>query len=303
MGSNIFILISGYFMVDSKFKTKRLLRLVFATSFYSVLIFIVFSLLGSAEFSVSALLKNIFPIFSGKYWFMTFFVAIYVISGYLNTLINVLSRRRFQILLAIMALSMSVIPNITNRKTYFYEMLWFIFIYCLGAYIKRYPLKFFDRTWISGVIAVLSFTVIFLFSRYCAVFADFDPVKKYYMTFLTEINSVPLVICAVSLLLLFKNIKIKSSKIINTAAASTLGVYLIHENEYIRPFLWDNIVNASYFWESPYLWLHALACTLIIWLSCVIIDFTRINTVERLLFKLIDPVCDKIDRSFEDAAS
>lgn len=39
---NVFVLISGYFMVKSKFKLQKLLMLIFQTFFYSIVIYIAF---------------------------------------------------------------------------------------------------------------------------------------------------------------------------------------------------------------------------------------------------------------------
>ena len=41
LGVNLFVLIGGYFMVDTDFRIKRLLKLWFATFFYSALISII----------------------------------------------------------------------------------------------------------------------------------------------------------------------------------------------------------------------------------------------------------------------
>lgn len=63
LGVNIFVLISGYFMVKSTFRFKKLIRLFAQLLFYSLLIFLLFLILGKVEYSNRLLLNSLFHFF------------------------------------------------------------------------------------------------------------------------------------------------------------------------------------------------------------------------------------------------
>lgn len=71
---------------------------------------------------------------------------------------------------------------------------------------------------------------------------------------------------------------------INTAAASTLGVYLLHDNPTIRKVLWSQLLHTTSYAESPFLVFHALLAVIGIFLVCVAIDKVRILLVEKAIF-------------------
>ncbi|MCR4618522.1 MAG: acyltransferase family protein, partial [Lachnospiraceae bacterium] len=80
---NIFMLISGYFLVNSEFKLKRLIELIFQTFFYSAVPFVVFLASGKLdpeEKGIYQLLNNFLPIHMDTYWFITAYVVVYMLS-------------------------------------------------------------------------------------------------------------------------------------------------------------------------------------------------------------------------------
>ena len=99
----------------------------------------------------------------------------------------------------------------------------------------------------------------------------------------------------VSSFLLFKNLKIKQSKVINTLASSTFGVLLIHANsDTMRRWLWQTVLNVKETFYEPtgMVVLHAVLSVAAIFAICVIIDQIRIKTIERI-------VLDKVDRGVQ----
>lgn len=92
-------------------------------------------------------------------------------------------------------------------------------------------------------------------------------------------------VTAVCSFMLFKNLKIKQSKVINLMGASTFGVLLIHANsDAMRQWLWKDILENVSWFESPYLWVHATLSVLVIFILCVFIDQIRIRFIEKPFF-------------------
>lgn len=101
------------------------------------------------------------------------------------------------------------------------------------------------------------------------------------------------VLTAVFAFLFFKDLKMGYSKTINTIAASSFGVLLIHANsDTMRQWLWrDTLDNAGYYAGNIY--LHAFVSVLAIYAVCTLIDFVRIQLLEKPAFKILDSKLNK----------
>jgi len=79
-------------------------------------------------------------------------------------------------------------------------------------------------------------------------------------------------------------------------APYTFGVYLIHDNYYIRNYLWSKFDwNSSL--NSEFFLAYMLATTITIFCVCVLIDYGR-NLLFRVLriAELQDVVCKKMEK-------
>lgn len=65
------------------------------------------------------------------------------------------------------------------------------------------------------------------------------------------------------------------------------GVYLIHDNNLIRHFLWIDLFKNSTFYKSQYLIYHASSAVLLVFIVCIIIDQLRYIFIEKPFFNLI----------------
>ena len=94
---------------------------------------------------------------------------------------------------------------------------------------------------------------------------------------------------SVSLFLYFKNMKIAYSNVINTIASTTFGVLCIHANsDAIRQWLWRDVVDCIGHYGIDYYYFYALIAVLLIFSVCSLIDYVRIRTVEKWMFRETD---------------
>ena len=142
LGVNLFVFISAYFMVDSEFKFKRLIKIVGETWFYSIIIIILFKtiLTPVSEIKIKQIVKSVFPINSGAYWFMTDYVLLMIISPLLNNIIKSFDKKLFKknvIILLFLAVCISgTIPETLGDMSN--NLIWFIILYLTTGYIKKY---------------------------------------------------------------------------------------------------------------------------------------------------------------------
>lgn len=107
--------------------------------------------------------------------------------------------------------------------------------------------------------------------------------------YVQDSNTLLAVVTAVASFMFFKDLRMKHHKWINTIAASTFGVLLIHANsDTMRLWLWkDTLHNADRYYMSDAC-LYALLAVLGVFAICIVIDYVRIHTVEKWTFRVID---------------
>lgn len=108
-------------------------------------------------------------------------------------------------------------------------------------------------------------------------------------SYVTDSNTLLAVLTSVASFMFFKDLKMKHHKWINTIAASTFGVLLIHANsDTMRQWLWkDMLRNAERYYMADAC-LYALIAVLGVFAICIVIDYVRIHTVEKWMFRVID---------------
>lgn len=280
LGVHLFILITGYYMIDSKFKIKKLLKIILETIIYSA---------GVELFFVYVLKNQQDPIdLITNYWFVNAYIAVYLCSPFLNKLLKTCTRKEVHIFIIILLILLK-----TWVKT---DILTIIFMYIIGAYIKLYNFDF-KKPKMAKWYAILGYTVIFI-SMFVRMFINDNFIEMYYAKW-AEIRSIPLMFVSISMFLWFKNLKIKNNKIIQSFAASSFAVYLLHDNIPNRSNLWWGLLKADrvYFLNPLLVIAHIVICTMIIYITAVILEFIRVNLIEKPIFKIkfFDKYLEKID--------
>ena len=150
---NVYVLISGYFLVESGFKVKRILVLICQILFYSAVIPLI--LMGTNVFQgndsegIYRLLQYVFPIGTEHYWFATSYVLLYLFTPILNIAVRNMSKRQLTITITGLLLLFSGIKSfvpfqfVTDR--FGYDFGWFLCVYLVAAYIRLYGIPFFKK--------------------------------------------------------------------------------------------------------------------------------------------------------------
>lgn len=282
LGVNVFVLISGYFLADKSFNIKRLLRLLAEAMFYSGTIYLIFVFTGRVDFNFRQLIREFLPSLTGRYWFMTAYVVAYALSPFMNKALSLTSKFQHAILLVFL-MFLQCVMSIWNYG-YLSNTGWFLTLYVLASYIKKYGLKLMKNAVFCFVVFVVALAAMVYF------YAE----RGYEKIYLIKHP-----VCVIASVALFNGVRLIkksfSSKIINAVAASTLGVYLIHDNNYVRRmFLWTELLKCPQaVYKENFPWFAVLS-VFGIFIACAIIDTVRRLLLEKPLFILIDKGIDKI---------
>lgn len=301
MGVDLFILISGYFLVKSEFKAKKAVRIWVQTTVYSVAIAAAFALTGT-DMGIRAWIKNCLPIPYSVWWFATTYFLLYALSGFINQFIAALSRERLQKLIALLTVVCSVVPTLLNADMEDSFLLWFFLLYLIAAYVRLYPLEWkpFRHSMAMGLgIYLLTFLSCVVFDLLGERIPIFARNAMYFHT----MEKFPILLSSVFLFIGFKDLQVKQSRVINAVAGTTFGIYLIHDNNYIRPFLWKTLLKGSEYYNSGFLFLHAGASILAVFCGCALIDFLYRHTLERFLLTYIYRFMDFLEPKRKRAAA
>lgn len=288
LGVNCFVLVSGYFLIESKFKLKKIFIIIGQVYFYSIGLFFIFVGLGISDFSLNSFIKSVLPITYNAYWFVTVYIVMYILSPYINSFINSLDKESLLKFILICMFLWCIIPTFLVKSPAFSNLAWFITLYSIASYCRLYPnkytLKYKLNLYLSLLMYFTTILSVVIFDLIGIKVSLFDKYATYFMGG----NKIPIAICSISLFLTFKNLNIRSNKFINTVASTTFGIYLIHENIYVRPFLWQNILKNNEYFNSKYLIFHAIISIFLVFIICSIIDYLRMKLIEIPLLKLID---------------
>lgn len=297
---NCYVLITGYFQVDSEFKLKKIVNIWIKVVFYSISIYIILLLLGQVKFSLSECIKSFFPILTKEYWFVNSYILLYLLSPFINKLIKQLAKKDYQKLLIILIVAFCILTSIlpshyTLDTTGGYGIIWFIVLYLVGAYIKRY-IKWNYKNKINlyfyFAISMISY-IVYIALNYTFKVLNLD----YNVSRLLNYNFITVFLSSIFLFLYFKNLEIKKLKVINIiskVAPLTFAVYIIHEQIVLRDILYLDILQLGRFWNNPIQFVIIPITTIVIFFLSVILEKITQQTIQKWIFNILNRVYLKV---------
>ena len=296
---DIFVIIGAYFLSEKSFKFRRPVSLGITTILYSLLIFSVLklffpSLIWNNENWLQAVLP--FPSPTG-YWFVDSYLFMLLMMPVLNLCLSKFSLLRIKQMIGLIFVFWSILPTFTALFNYksdfsaenfgYSSGTFFLLIYIIGGYIrknKNTKSRLLKETLISIILIFVGIIYIWIFSRVKSLF---------YLTSIMAYLFNPLaLLLAISIFKCFTQFNFHS-KLVNYLSGSMFGVYLLHENTFLRPLIWKRFFSSVHYSAFPleYL-LYGLEISAIVFIVCLVADIL----IRRLLFqRLISKLTDVID--------
>lgn len=295
---NCFVLISGYFSIDSTFRWRKFFALWGQILFYSLL-FSGLYFIGIKEVpSLKDVVAALCPIFTQRWWFPSAFLPLYLVSGYLNKLLGSLTQREYLKLLAIGFVLFVLWSSLHSFSLLFfplvnadgYSFVFFVFLYAVGGYLKRFPLpKVSPFLYFLGYLGCAGATWLLTYQSFLATGTFDRPALFFGYDTLWVFGS------ALFLFLCFSQLRVKGSWI-GQLSSLTFGVYLIHEHPHVRPALYKLLG-----WTKNFIGIEFLVqfcfSVLVVFFGCIIIEWLRINAVFRPASSLLSLFLKKESRS------
>lgn len=295
MPVDVFMLISGYFLVSSKFDLKKVFgrgKKVYITMlFYSLVLAALYFAVTPDAITVAGIFKAFMPFFSKEWYFLSIYLIILLLSPFINMVLQQLDKKQYLIFTGIVFMVMSVWSTFAyvdgindvisiNKIVDPYmgkSVGGLLLFYMIGGYLRRFT---------SGKDKP-QFRYLLAFLLLCAAdFALYKLVPQYGSKVFGMFNN-PLVAGeAITIFLFFRDIHFYSS-FINTIAGTTIGIYAIHENPHIRKWIWEaSFSKKGEFlnWSAPESYIAAFVYCIAIFVVCCLIDLLRQKMFDGISF-------------------
>lgn len=287
---NCYALISGFVncaKMEEKNSLHQFLKLWWQVLFYSIVIMLVFKGLYPDEISKRQTLEAFLPATSIQYWYFTFYIPVLFLMPYLNFFIekiNIFSMRK---MIGLLFILFSLIPWIFQTDWFGlkggFSTFWLIILYLFGGWIRK-ELDY-KESWLKvcqtrclllvlGALIMIQIILRFGLDRIGVMIGTENILMHDFSSYTS-----PFVVAeAVALTLLFARLKFPGDKIrtlISKMGATSFGVYLIHDNQFIRNYvMMDKLTGIGQLNSIVYL-AAMVGIAIGIYVCCSIIELLR----------------------------
>ena len=281
---NVYVLITGYFLVEKEIRIKKVFSLWGQVLFYALVlggIAVCSGLVDFGEMNIYRLACYVFPVVTEHYWFVTSYILLYILLPFINPVLLKMDKKQMRngllLLLVLLCLSKTLVPlNLAVDKNG-YDVLWFLCLYLTGAYYKRFGFKFISTKLRGIVLYVLSSAGVFLCSGVLKIIYTKTGHLQDIVTYAYSYNHLLCYLAAVGLFVFFASITIKSEKggrIIGSLAGASFGVYLLHEHIDFR-YVWQQWIMIDKQAESVWFPIMMIGSILVVFIVCAMIEQVR----------------------------
>ena len=268
IGVSLFVLLTGYFSCTKSFNPKKWLNVYLQTLFFSVLI-LVSCFFISPELASKAIQISVMPFVNNSYWFITSWLLLYLFSPALNIVSQKLSSATIRNYMFLGIALWVVLPALGMNAPGISYLIYFMFLYLLGAAIKLNHISFSKKKLLWLTLAIFCFVFVMVTKE---IFFSNTAVNLWKTTSrYTLLCSPYTLIISLYIFYVFKDWKIKSP-FANWIATSMFGVYLLHDNVFVRPWLWHKILEIDTYMNSSLFVIFSILFSLCVFVVCTIID-------------------------------
>lgn len=286
---NVYILLSGYLLVDASWKPGKVFCLLGTVYYYLLLIPVllwVTGSLGDVNISLYGLLEYVFPVASEQYWFMTSYILMYLLMPVLSNGLRQMTKRQLEwmigFLLFFFSVEKSCLPIAISSDHAGYDFGWFLVLFTIAAYCRLYGIPFLQKK--KGrnglILYLISVLLIWGISITAAVLGEYTGIA-----FFKKYTDIPYhynyLLCLSAALGLFYYIKEKQfsyepfAKGVCAVGPLTLGVYLLHEHPMLR-YEWPKMLHVDASYSAIVTIYHMFLCVAVIFVSGILAEFVRV---------------------------
>lgn len=271
---NCFIIISGYFGIQ--WKWKSFLAFIYQAFFWMVAASVIALAIGIQVFDAHSFLLQLSSFLSFN-WFVLAYLGLYLIAPLLNSFTDHTSKKQLGVFILVFYGFSTIFGYITKTVPEFNDGCSFLSLaglYLIGAYIRKYKHPF------TSLNKYLDLALYFGIG-FCLVAVSVVALKMGITKSIYGYMNPLIVIQSALLFLFFSKLRIPYNRWINYFAASTFAVYLFHYNPSIITayletcqYIFDNFA-----FSFPLILLFLIS----VFITAVLIDKIRIWSFDKLI--------------------
>ncbi len=259
---------------------------MFVVWFYSWSWLLVFIISGRTDLCVTKNIRYLLPLMHSGYWFITSYLGLYLLSPILKITISNMTQRQHFFAIALLLILFSIWPDLMPRLNPMgvtekgFSVVWFVVLYFTAAYIRKYDIlpqwkrRMFLTSYIGLSLTILLSWIVVSFVTNIRDYSGewIDSLQFHWYRY----NSLLCFLASLSIFLLFRKLDLKSERVqllLKKLTPLVLGVYLIHDNELAREFIWSGLKEyAGQLYLIP---LYSFTYILGLFIVCLLIDYLR----------------------------
>ena len=289
---NVYVLITGYFLVEKEIQIKKVFPLWGQVLFYSLLLGIVAigtGIVAVGELNIYRLIYYLFPVVTEHYWFVTDYILLYILLPFINPVLVKMEKKQMQklllLLVAVLCISKTILPFSLAIDKKGYDVLWFLCLYLTGAYCKRFGFSYLSTKGKGIGLYVAASCGTFLCAYVCKLIFVKTGHLEDIVTYSYSYNHLFSYLAAIGLFAFFSKVRIKPEsvqKIIGNFAGAAFGVYLLHEHMDFR-YVWQQWLRVDKQAESIWFPVWMFASIVVVFVVCATVELIRQKVLEKVL--------------------
>lgn len=292
-----FVLIGAYFLSEKQFKLSRIVNLCLNTLIYSWLIYLILFFIDPKLVAQESGVNLWLPIpIPSNYWFVIAYVYMLIMMPLVNYGLRKCNKRQLLFVILLLFFFWCILQFIPNNKldnsdyNFYTTNNYFLFIYVIGGFIRKYNLgNNLIKSFLLLIVFLLVLEIIIL-----VILGSYSKNYDFLWGILANNNSPFGILIGIPLFLTFKNLNIGYNRIINYISKSMFGVYLIHDNSFVRSFLWKKIVKTAPIANKPGKYLqYGLTISFFTFCICICIDIFKRIVMDPLINKVLKKYTQK----------
>lgn len=234
---NVFVLISGYFGI--RLKKKGIANIIFQSMFYSIIGLAVMFVFYPDKAKISSIVHQLS--FGMQYWFVACYIGLMALSPFLNA-IDKISWKHLAFLCVVFYFYGGGVLFDPIKLNSGYSLCWFILLYMTGRYIKQ------ESKWLEKLTAAMCWGGYLAMSSLATILVIGGMMLN--ISFLSGMtilsyNMPNVYIASICFFLAFQKMRDMKSNVINTMAASSFAIYLLHNSVAMtQPYI--TLIRSSY---------------------------------------------------------
>lgn len=296
IGVNLFMLLTGYFLKGRNIKSKALVRTWAQTFMWSSILFLVYWFRRPMWYEDYK--RNLLPVTEYAYWYVSCYMVVMTLSPAIACTASLTSDGQLITILASLFAIMCLFS--WSDFTAYCHIQWLVFVALLGASIRRYepqlkPITLRRCLWVLFFLSIVSIVGIAYFTTHpeCAYAQRYG---GYALTF--DIRQPFSLFIALAGFLVTQRVRIES-ELVNTFAKCTFGVYLIHENNFLKYNIWYSFMRIQEIPDNYLFPFYSFIVICSVYLGCSGLEFLRqmlLGGVEEFLVNKVDGLLHYAER-------